>query len=459
MPVTTRSACRIVALFAVGTALFAEPSLAHAGALSGTLRPVAIPSWLVVVTGGGVIGASFLLTSLVTDHAAIRALNGWHVAVPTRETVRAVGVWVLRGLSIAVLVSVVVSGLFGPQAPVANLAVLVVWAGWWAGYTMTTYLVGNTWPALDPWRTLATYLPTRPNRSYPDRLGVWPSVVGLVLLVWLEVVSPVAQDPRLLAGVVLAYTTVTLAGTAAYGTETWFGTVDPIARVFRWYGHVAPLGRTGSQIEMRLPGAALVETGKTDETPFIVALLWVTTYDGLVSTPAWSGVARAVVESGIPPLVVYLVTAIGGFAGFFYVYELASRWSRRTADSYVTASFIGGWFAPALVPIAVGYHLAHFLGYFVSLLPALFAVVTQPLAPPAAIQTLVLPGWFGAVQLLFVLAGHLLAVWVAHARAFEVFPGRLRPIRSQYPFILVMVLYTMTSLWIVAQPFTPPPYT
>ena len=37
----------------------------------------------------------------------------------------------------------------------SNAAVVFVWAGWWAGYTMTTYLVGNTWPALNPWRAMA----------------------------------------------------------------------------------------------------------------------------------------------------------------------------------------------------------------------------------------------------------------------------------------------------------------
>lgn len=50
----------------------------------------------------------------------------------------------------------------------------------------------------------------------------------------------------------------------------------------------------------------------------------------------------------------------------------------------------------------------------------------------------------------------MVAVWVAHARSFELFPGRLQPIRSQYPFVVVMVGYTMSSLWSVAQPFASP---
>lgn len=443
----------------VGGTMLARPVVAHAGALSGTLKPVPVPSWLVVMTGGGVVGASFLLTSLVTDHAFIRAVNDWHLSLPAGMTVRTVEVRVVRGASVAVLGVVVAVGLVGPQVPIANLAVLVVWAGWWAGYTITTYLVGNTWPALNPWRALATIVPHVGGRTYSDRLGAWPSVVGLLLLVWLEVVSPVAQNPRLLAGVILSYSIVTLAGAALYGSEVWFGAVDPIARVFRCYGRIAPLQRPNTGIECKLPGAALAEaTTDADNVAFVVALLWVTTYDGLVSTPTWNATTRAVVGLGVPPLLVYFVTIVAGFGAFLYVYRLASRWSRRTANSYVTTAFIRRWFAPALVPIAAGYHLAHFLGYFLSLTPAFAAVALHPLNPPATIQTLVLPGWFGTLQLLFVLLGHLLAVWVAHARAFEVFPGRLQPIRSQYPFILVMVFYTVTSMWIVAQPFTPPPY-
>ncbi|MFT4881252.1 MAG: hypothetical protein ACI9HI_001255, partial [Salinirussus sp.] len=51
-----------------------------------------------------------------------------------------------------------------------------------------------------------------------------------------------------------------------------------------------------------------------------------------------------------------------------------------------------------------------------------------------------------------ILLGHVLAIWVAHATAYDLFPGRLQAVRSQYPFIAVMVFYTMTSLWLLAQP-------
>jgi hypothetical protein len=184
----------------------------------------------------------------------------------------------------------------------------------------------------------------------------------------------------------------------------------------------------------------------------------VTTYDGFVSTPLWTDVARPVVGVGIPPLLLYSLTIIVGFGFFFYIYRFAAHRVRQTGRTYVTPEFIEGWFAPSLLPIAAGYHIAHFLGYFLTLTPALLTVLSQPFSPPVNIQVLVLPGWFPILQLLFVLLGHLVAVWVAHALAFELFPGKLKPIRSQYPFIIVMIFYTMTSMWVVTQPFIPPPY-
>jgi hypothetical protein len=457
---------RLPWLVFVGTVvtLFAEPALAHAGSLSGTYRSAAVPSWLVVLTGAGVIGASFLFTSLFTDHETIRDVNGRHLFVPSVATVRRAAVWLARGIGVVGLVVIVLSGLFGPTEGNGNLAVLAVWAGWWAGYTMTAYLVVDSWDLFNPWRTLSTALarlrPEDALQSYPDRLGAWPAVVGLLGLVYVEVVTPVAEGPRLLTGLVLGYTLVTLAGALAVGVDTWFGKVDPIAGVFRYYGRMAPIQRTADGLQFRFPGAGLTEADEPEDaagTAFVVALLWVTTFDGLVTTPAWATVAGPVVDAGVPGLLLYLVAMLSGFVVFLGGYRVVSGWARRTADSYVTARFVEGWFVPSLIPIAAGYHVAHFLGFFLSLSPALHAVVDQPFTAPATIPVGVLPGWFGAVQLAFVVLGHLLAVWVAHALSFRVFTGRLQPIRSQYPFILVMIAYTAISMWIVSQPFTTPP--
>ncbi|WP_238392261.1 hypothetical protein [Halorussus amylolyticus] len=437
--------------------LFAGTALAHGGSLRAASGSLSIPTWLFLLTGGGVVGASFLLASFVTDRAFIRAAHDWR-RVASVSLDRLVGA--TRIASVIALVGVVAIGFGGPTDPLRNAAVLVVWVGWWAGYVATVYLLGNSWPAVNPWRAIAEWLPSL-DREYPERFGVWPSVVGLLALVWLEVVSPLADEPGLLASVVAGYSVATLAGAFVYGPDAWFTRVDPVSRVFRYYGRVAPVHRTDSGFELRPPGAALTEprlADGRDEVAFVVALLWVTTYDGFVGTPLWREFALGVVGLGVPSVVVYPAAMLVGFGLFLGAYRLAARYSRTTADTYLTPEAIGRRFAPSLLPIAAGYHLAHFLGYFISLSPALFAALADPVSPPLNPLLIVLPGWFGSLAVAFVLLGHLLAVWVAHATAYEVFPGRLQAVRSQYPFVVVMVLYTMTSLWIVAAPDATPPF-
>jgi len=469
-------------VLALTLAALAGRTLAHGGSLGSAARgSLTVPTWLVVATGGAAVGASFLLASFATDRAFVAALHAprRRLSVPGRASLRAAAGLV----GVVVLVAVVTTGLFGPAAPLSNPAVLLVWVGWWAGLPMSAYLVGNAWPALNPWRTVARALPAV-GRQYVWRWGAWPSVAGLLALVWLEVVSPLADRPAVLAVTVLAYTAVTLGGALVYGPAVWFERVDPVSRVFRLYGQVAPVGpatvaatsRSGQtaptdrrvagdgagpegRLELRFPGSALTvdSLDGRDEVAFVVALLWVTTFDGVVTTPLWDDFARTLVSAGVPPTVVYPAALVAGFGLFWGLYLRAARLARRTAPTYVEAGTLARRFAPPLLAIAAGYHLAHFLGYFLSLLPSLALSVVAPMAvvePPV----LVLPGWFGGVALFGVLAGHVLAVLAAHATAFELFPGRLQAVRSQYPFIAVMVVYTMVSLWVVTRPDVAPPY-
>ena len=459
---------------------------AHSGSLGGAAASATVPTWLTVLTGGVVVGATFLFTTLLTDHDAMRSVNWSRVALPAPALARRALVRGCQLVSVALLGLVFVTGLSGTTTPTRNFALLFVWTGWWAGFTMTTYLVGNTWPAFDPFRAIAgvvrrvldalldgsagtvapdrtdggtATVPASPAPRLPEEWGVWPAVAGLLALVYVEVVSPIGSNPRSLALVVAAYGLATVAGAVVYG-RTWFDRVDPVSRVFLTYGRVAPVQRDGDGLSLRIPGTAATEEVLPDrpgETAFVVALLWVTTYDGLVATPLWARLVEPVVGAGVPAVLVHVVVLLAGFALFLGGYRLSSRAVRERAETYVAVDEIERWFAPSLVPIAAGYHVAHFMGYFLTLAPALAAVAASPFAPPATVA-LVLPGWFGSVKLACVLLGHVLAVWVAHSLAFELFPGVLAAIRSQVPTVVVMVFYTMVSLWVITQPYVPPPF-
>jgi len=453
---------RRLVLAAFGTLVLASgTALAHGGSLRGEAGTIAVPAWLFLLTGGAAVGASFLLAATVTDRRYIASIDDWH------RTLRRFPVAVSRYLAPLVglvgVGAVLWFGFTGPLAPLRNLAVLVVWVGWWAGFTMTTYLVGNTWRALNPFRALVRWVYTlRPAspREYPQRLGSWPAVVGLLALVFTEVVLPLADDPRLLATAVTGYGIATTVAGLVFG-ESWFERGDPVSRTFAAFGAVAPLVRSDDGVRLRLPGMGLTDSSVVrdrSDVVFVVTLLWVTTYDGLVTTPLWGDVATTVVEAGVPPLATYLVAYLLGFGVFVGVYELAARLARDTGETFFTPAALGRRFAAPLLAIAAGYHLAHYLSYFVVLSLPLSQVLANPSAPPLNPQRYGLPGFVSGLELAFVLLGHLLAIWVAHSTAYDVFPSRLQAVRSQYPFIGVMVVYTMVSLWIVAAPSLTPPY-
>jgi hypothetical protein len=453
----------VVALAALA-ATAARPAAAHSGALRAAGRdPVSAPAWLFLLTGGAAVGASFLLASFVTDRSLVAAVHGWSRALPLPGRPLALSG---RALGLAALAAVLVVGWVGPATGLRNLAVLLVWVAWWGGVVAAAYLVGNPWPALDPFRTLAGagrrllgLVGAAPDHALPERLGAWPAVVGLLALVWAEVTAPLATDPRLLAAVVAGYGAVTVAGGVVLG-EAWFARVDPVSRLLAAYGRVAPVARGDDGLRLRLPGAALSDplVDGAGEAAFVVAVLYVTTYDGLVATGPWALAVERAVGAGAPPVAVYAGTYLGGFALALATYRLAAAAARRFAATYRSPDALAERFAPPLLAIAAGYHLAHNAATLLALAPALGTVLATPLAPPQNPPTLVLPGWVGGVEVAAVLAGHVLAVWVAHAAAYDAFPDRLQAARSQYGVTLAMVGFTMLSLWIVSEPYVAPPY-
>ena len=214
--------CRrpVVAATFAATALATTPAAAHSGALRAAGQdPVAAPAWLFLLTGGAVVGASFLLASFVTDRALIDAVHGWSrpLSPPARPLALLGHAFGLAALAV---------GWVGPATGLRNLAVLLVWVAWWGGVVASAYLVGNPWPVLDPFRALS----------------------GCVR--------------RLPGGTALG--------------AAWFERVDPGSRLFAAYGRVAPVARGDDGVRLRLPGTALSAPAVEGrgEAAFVVAV-WV----------------------------------------------------------------------------------------------------------------------------------------------------------------------------------------
>ena len=58
--------------------------------------------------------------------------------------------------------------------------------------------------------------------------------------------------------------------------------------------------------------------------------------------------------------------------------------------------------------------------------------------------------WYTAV--VAVGTGHIVAVYLAHVQAARAFADKRAAMRSQYSMLVLMVGYTMISLWILVQP-------
>jgi len=111
-------------------------------------------------------------------------------------------------------------------------------------------------------------------------------------------------------------------------------------------------------------------------------------------------------------------------------------------------------FAPSLIPIVVAYAVAHYFSLLVFETQTTVALASDPFgrgwdllgtvdwAPDYAALSPAAIAW---VQVLAIVAGHVLGVLVAHDKAVELFPGRLA-MRSQLPLVAVMVVFTVAGL-------------
>jgi hypothetical protein len=210
------------------------------------------------------------------------------------------------------------------------------------------------------------------------------------------------------------------------------------------------------RLHLRAPGAGLVEREplSTSAAFFVIVMLATVTFDGLRETPLWAvGDAAwpAATSAGLAatPLVFALV--------IFAVCMLMAR----LAGARESAGELARLFVPTLLPIALAYHVAHYLSYLLVAGQVLIPLASDPFGRGwdlfGTARYRIDAGVVGArfawyTSVAVIVAGHVLAMYAAHRLALARFADRLAARRSQYPLAALMVVYTMLSLWILAQP-------
>lgn len=378
----------------------------------------------------------------------------------------------LKAAGLAALALVVVAGLIGSRDPNRNIAPTLVWIVWWVGFSYVAMLAGNLWPLVNPWRTLHELSfrnGARPRQPWPARVGAWPAVAALLAFGWVELVFPFRAVPWVLAALVLVYGGVTLAGMARYGREAWLENADPFHRTFELFSRFAPLAAApGGGLVLRPHGAGLLSGARVPAAhmAFILALLAIVLFDGFQASAHWALIEDAV-HALDPKLgdAGWIALHSAGLAAMWLVflglYLAACAVARAASGSALATLDFARAFALTLIPIAVGYHFAHTFTYLLVQGQSMASLVSDPFGfgwnlfgtagvpvNDAIISTKT--AWYLALGAIVV--GHTISVWLAHAAAERLLEGRGRALRALVPITALMVLYTVISLQILAEP-------
>jgi hypothetical protein len=357
---------------------------------------------------------------------------------------------------------VIVQGIAGGSSD-ANVATLFLWIYGWVGLAILDALVGPVWHFLDPFSTLhdlgaallrALHFQGWAAADYPPALGRWPATIGFAVFVWLELV--ILAGPATLFIVLVGYTAFTLAMMAQFGRDEWRSQGETFTVWFRLLGRLAPFRLVDEEgrVRRRTFGSGLLEPGWTAADVTLAALAVSSIiFDGLSQTEVFFNLFGA---PGIAERSILLF-------GFLGIVVLMAFVVART----VGLRAIGA----GLLPIAVGYLIAHYLTYLLINGQYIVVAISDPLQKGSDLFGTAFyiptgawlpPGLVWTIQLAAVVGGHMLGAWGGHVVAVADAPPGLRPTtlrNRQVPLAVVMVSLTTLTLWSLGQAIivTPPP--
>lgn len=330
----------------------------------------------------------------------------------------------------------------------------------WVGLVPASLLLGPAWKAVSPARTLSLLLakvartdPETGMFTYPARLGYWPAAVGLFAFVWIELVYPFSTELGPVRLWCAAYLAVMLIGGALFGT-TWLERADPFEVYSTLVGHLSVWGRHEGALVVRSPLANLATVTPGPGLVAVVGVLFGSTaFDSFKESVPWlqltqsSSVSAEVLDN------VALLAFCAVATGLFAVGSMATGTSLQTPRGALPSLL-----AHSVVPIIVGYIVAHYLRYFVEYGQTTFIQLSDPLSTGAdylgtgdMVENRWLsyhPGFLANVKVLGVIVGHVLGVVAAHDRAITLLPKR-HQLTGQLPLLFVMVGFTVGGLYLL----------
>ena len=368
----------------------------------------------------------------------------------------------LQAIGLLAWAWIIAQGLSGGSSD-GDISTLFLWAYGWVGVAILSAIAGPLWQFLDPFSTLhdiGAWVLSRLSvaswdlAGYPAGLGRWPAAIGFGFFVWLELV--LFAGPGTLFVVVVGYTTFTLAMMAQFGRDEWRAQGETFTVWFRLLGRIAPfaLADEDGRIRRRAFGSGLPEPGWSWADVTLVGFaVGSILFDGLSQTQLFFDLF------GAPDLASRTLLLVG-FLGIV----VAAAWAvARLVGLAATGA--------GLLPIAVGYLIAHYFTFLLIDGQRILIAISDPFqrgwdvlgtAFYQPTSDFLAPGLVWTIQLAAVVGGHMLGAWGGHVvAAGDAPPGldaaglRLR----QLPLAVVMVGLTTLTLWSLGQAIVVTPAT
>jgi len=457
----------------LGLAALVLPASAEAHGIVGK-ADLPIPVWLFSWAAAIVLVVSFVALSTLWLTPQLQE--------PTRR--RLFGLprpleWLASLAGVGLFALVVYSGFAGAQVTQANFSVTFIYVIFWVGLPVASVLLGDVFRALSPWRTCARVLAALVRRlrrdgsggpplRYPEWLGMWPAIAGIVGFAWLELVYVERDRPSTLAALSLGYFLVMLAGMALFGAEEWGGQADGFGVYFNLLSKLSALvrGEDGA-VYLRRPLSGV--TGlriRSGTVALICTLIGTTTFDGFSNGGIWRnnepslqslfadlGIAQTpALELAYSVGLVFCILLVAAVyrVGIIGVLSVSGRYDKDR----LTRTF-----AHTLVPIGFAYVVAHYFSLLIWQSQAMAYLVSDPLGNGANLfgtsgyqidYHVISYAAIWYVQVAALLSGHVGGLALAHDRALVLYRDPEEAVRSQYWMLAVMVAFTSFGLWLLS---------
>lgn len=449
------------------------PAQAHASEQALVLL---LPTNLYIFAGCAAVVASILGVAFLSEArllAAFKPLSLFSIKLPD---------YVTHGISMAsmtFLFSISTIGAFGTHDPLNNLFSLTIWAIWWVGLVLAHGVLGNLWQALNPWtglyHILIGYQSAPPLLKLPKACGYWIAVLLFLAFGAFEIADPAPEDPARLTKFVLGYWLFTFVGMVLFGGKVWLSRCEPFTILFRLIAAISPV-RWLPRLRIGLPGWSLFSLSMPPVSlaVFCLTLLGVGSFDGLKESFWWLakiGVnplmfpgKSAIFWQSVTGLLAVNAALVVVFAAVTYIGTRAAN-TTLAPDDRVPFTTAFCWFSLSIIPIALGYHFAHFFIYFLVNGQYALLALSDPLTSGAnylgLTKTQVTTGFLktkDSVQVVFfiqaaaVVVSHVVSVLIAHGIAARLYQSKRQTLISQIPLAIFMILYTIFGLWLLATP-------